>query len=255
MIHLPGGLSPFHFLVSLAVPGFSFVVFGRQILGASFFAVWCAAGVAFVTTLGYPAASVALALLISAHAISIFNLQLHWVRESTTGFKIVLALITLAVVALAIYVPLIRYSGRHWVMPLHVRSRVVVVATGASAGSFHRGDWMAYSFSEGNEQRGVHVRRGLGLGPVLAVGGDRIEFGDGSFRVNGISHPSLPYMPAGGELVVPENHWFIWPEPDISGHAGAGIVAEALLRQAVVSPGQVVGKLFKRWFWRRQISS
>ena len=51
----------------------------------------------------------------------------------------------------------------------------------------------------------------MGFGPVLAVPGDRVEFSTKAFSVNGVPQPLLPHMPAGGKLVVPENHWFIWP--------------------------------------------
>ena len=64
-------------------------------------------------------------------------------------------------------------------------------------------------------------------------------------------------MPETGELIVPEKHWFVWPDFAISGHGNVAEAAlsAALLPMATVSEDQFAGKPFKRWFWRRQFSS
>jgi len=141
-------------------------------------------------------------------------------------------------------------------MPLRVNGRVVVVQTFSASKAVRRGDWIAYSLP-GGAGTGVLVQEGLSLGPVLAAGGDHLRFSPKTFEVNGVQRPLLPHMPTSGELLVPENHWFIWPELGISGH---GNVAEAnisatMLQLANVSEPRFIGKPFKRWFWRRQIFS
>jgi hypothetical protein len=62
-------------------------------------------------------------------------------------------------------------------------------------------------------------------------------------------------MPVAGELVVPEKHWFVWPELDISGRGEVGPdrIAAVMLQAAVISQAEYVGKPFKHWFWRRQV--
>ena len=62
-------------------------------------------------------------------------------------------------------------------------------------------------------------------------------------------------MPQGGDLIVPEKKWFIWPELGISGHGNAGeaVISATMLQLATVPEDRFVGKPFKRWFWRKQI--
>ena len=86
---------------------------------------------------------------------------------------------------------------------------------------------------------------------------DRVRFSKAAFEVNGAGQPRLAHMPETGELIMAEKHWFAWPDFAITGHgnvAEAGVSA-ALLRMATISEQQFAGKPFKRWFWRRQVSS
>ena len=101
----------------------------------------------------------------------------------------------------------------------------------------------------------VRVRAGFGCGPVLAVAGDQVVISSNTFSVNGISHPSLPHMPGAGSLTVPENHWFIWPNLDISGHGNVSeaSISSTMLDMASVNATQFFGKPLHRWFWRKQI--
>ena len=90
---------------------------------------------------------------------------------------------------------------------------------------------------------------------MLATAGDRVEFSTNGFAVNGVLQARLPHMPETGGLVVPENHWFIWPKLAISGNwdVGEANISSAMMQMASVSEDQFVGKPFKRWFWRKQI--
>jgi hypothetical protein len=62
-------------------------------------------------------------------------------------------------------------------------------------------------------------------------------------------------MPSDGEWVVPENHWLIWPNLDISGHGNVGEarISSAMMNLASVNEDQFLGKPLARWFWRKQI--
>ena len=57
---------------------------------------------------------------------------------------------------------------------------------------------------------------------MLAVAGDTVRFTTNVFFINGQPAPRLPHMPDTGEVQVPEKHWFIWPNLDISGHGNVG---------------------------------
>jgi hypothetical protein len=137
-----------------------------------------------------------------------------------------------------------------------VNDRVVVVRKYATPPAIKRNDLIAYSLP-GNYDHGAYVAAGFGFGPVLAVAGDRVRFTKTTFEVNGVPQPRLANMPETGELTVPEKRWFIWPELAISGHgnAPAGTLTATLLQMATISEAQFAGKPFKRWFWRRQVSS
>ena len=139
-------------------------------------------------------------------------------------------------------------------MPLRVKGRVVIVHRLAHPRALARGAWIAYSI-EGSGQNSVNVESGFGLGPVLALAGDQVRFTQSAFEVNGAPQPRLDNMPQVGEWVVPEKHWFVWPEVAMSGHGNvpADAISATLLQMGTISEDQFVGRPFKRWFGRRQL--
>ena len=147
-------------------------------------------------------------------------------------------------------------------MPLRANGHVIVVQKFASASGVKRGDWIAYNLSDASnsgDDLWIHFRAGVGFGPVLATAGNLVEFSTNAFFVNGVSQPLLPYMPATGELTVPENDWFIWPSYSISGYGNINRqgnesrISSMMAGLATVPESQFIGKPFKRWFWRKQI--
>ena len=264
-IHLPSTLTLLQLLLGLIVPGYAFLANGRRIMGWGFVGAYGMAGGLFIVALGYQLGNLGYGLMISAHASSIIFLEGHWMRDSSGSaafaWRFGLAVITLLVVWLAIYSPAVNYVEENWVVPLRVREKVVVMRRLGLAGDIQRGDAVMYSIREGNLGHAhggggaVWVREGFGWGPVLAVAGDRVAFTTNAFLVNDIPHPLLPHMPTAGELVVPEKHWFIWPELAISNphNAGEANISALMLQMATVAEDQFVGKPFKSWFGRRQI--
>jgi hypothetical protein len=260
-IHLPTGYSFQQFILSLIVPGYAFFTVGRRSLGWAFLGAYCLAAALFIVALGYQLGGLGYALMISAHASSIIFLEAHWLRVlKDFGFRFMLAGVTLLAVWLVVYMPLTGFMQRHWLMPLRVRGSVVVMHRAAAPGHARRGDWVMYSLPRhfsGDAHAGgaVLVRAGLYWGPVLAMAGERVAFSTNSFSVNGVEQPLRPHMPTTGELVVPEKHWFVWPELDIGGHgyAGEANLSAAMLQLATVSEVEFAGKPFQRWFWRKQI--
>ncbi|HWH72077.1 MAG TPA: hypothetical protein VNT26_22130, partial [Candidatus Sulfotelmatobacter sp.] len=98
---------------------------------------------------------------------------------------------------------------------------------------------------------------GLGCGPILALPGDRVRYGLSMFEVNGRPQRRLPHMPQEGEWIVPEKHWFLWPNLAIGGNRIASEEAlGATLREIGTVPEErYVGKACRRWFWHRQLES
>jgi hypothetical protein len=100
----------------------------------------------------------------------------------------------------------------------------------------------------------VYLRAGIGVDPIIALPGDRLQFTPEALLVNDQAKPLAPHMPVQGELVVPEKIWFIWPSLATS---GGGRVAEANIsatfqQAAMVTQKQIIGRPYKRWFGRHQ---
>ena len=261
-IRLPAAFSFSEFVLSLVLPGYVFFLKGRRHLGWAFFGVYCFAVMLFVVAFGYQLGSVGFGLMISAHASSIIFLEGCWLREDCRfGLRLVLAGVTLLAVWQVGYSPLLGLAQR-CIMPLSVRGNVVIMQRASAPRGIKCGDWVMYSLQSHSlgaahrEGGAVWIQAGLGLGPVLALAGDRVEFSEKTFTVNGVAKPSRPHMPTSGGLVVPEKHWFVWPEFDISGR---GNVSEAnlsaiMLQMSTVPEVEYIGKPFKHWFFRRQIN-
>ena len=260
-IRLPMGFTVGQVILSLLLPGFSLFVNGRKKVGAVFAALYVTSAACFVVWLGFPISSAGYGLMISVHASSLVFLEdCAWRDKYEFGIRFALAGATLLLVWLAVYRPVANFAEAHWATPMLVQGRAMVMKPVRSGGAVRRGDLVLYSI-DNNEAGNAHgagavwVQAGLGWGPVLAVAGDRVEFSTNSFAVNGVEHPLLAHMPRSGQVVVPEKHWFIWPELAISGHGNVGewAISATMLQLATVSESQVVGRPFKRWFWRRQI--
>jgi hypothetical protein len=214
----------------------------------------------FVVWLGFPVANIAFGLLISLHATGFVYYCSPLMVGEPLPRRLGFTFLILLAIGLIIYLPERNFVQGHWLTPLRLRGQVMVVQRIFSIANIHRGDWVAYELNEnqaGEAHNGgaVWVHAGMGLGPVLAVAGDRIIFSANTFKVNGIVRTNLPHMAGTREFIVPENHWFIWPDLDISGH---GNVSEAnisatMLNMADVDQAQFFGKPFHRWFWRKQI--
>lgn len=279
-IHCPIGFTVGQTFLGFAVPGFSFLAGGRRILGLCVASVYFISAILFVVGLGFPVGNVGYGLLLASHAASIAFLALRWRRDIEAVFKWVLVLTCLLGVWLLFYFPVVNFLEHHFALPLIVNGHtreivlegqvrlqlsthgtVLVINPRISRDQIHRGDHIMFKLPDTaigeahGGQGAVWVRGGIGWGPVLALDGEHIVFSDKSFSVNGVSHPALPNMPTTGELVVPENQWFIWPEFDINRHGNVSdaIVSALILQLATVSEKQVVGKPYESWFWRKQI--
>jgi hypothetical protein len=253
-----GQLSFRHVVPSIALPGFSFLALGRPLLGWSCLTLWLLAAVFFLVALGFPAGSLAFGLMISLHATSVVFLEGVWLREARFRTRLAVAFLTLLAVWGLIYQPAVNYSQRHWLMPLRLGNRVLIVRCGVPPQSIHRGDWLAYQIAgdlwAGGHEDATYLRSGLGVDRVLALPRDRVRFTRQTVFVNDQAFPHAPHMPEDGELVIPEKVWFIWPSLDITGHGRVveTQVSATMQRVAMVTQKQIIGRPFKHWFGRRQ---
>jgi hypothetical protein len=256
-IHLPSGVTLVGCVGSFLIPGLGIYLRGPRLLGKVAFAICGLLLLEFIVWLGHPFGNYAFGLLLSIHATGF----IYYCSPLLTGMEFASRLLfTLAVLVLigtVIYMPARRVIQERWLLPLRMNGRVIIVQRQASADTVGRGDWVAYRLSgyviwaHGNHDAD---RSGMGFGPVLAIDGDHVGFSTNIFTVNGFPHPSLAHMPESGNWVVPQNHWFIWPDFDINGHGDVGeaSISAAMLGRADVSEKQFVGKPFNRWFWRNQ---
>lgn len=259
-IKLPREMNAGALVAGFLVPGLAVWLRGPRLWGHAALAASGVLILIFVVWLGYPAANVVFGLLISLHAIGLVYYCNPLIANEPLPSRLAFTFLALLAIGLLLYLPARSYTQGHWVTPLRLNGHVIVVQRSFQGRLIQRGDWVAYKFDEnavGENYHGgtVWLRNGLSLGPVLGQAGDQINFSTNSFSVNGDWHTNLPNMPHAGGLVVPENHWFIWPNLAISGHGDVGEarISSALLGLANVAETNFFGKPLHHWFWRKQI--
>jgi hypothetical protein len=257
-IRLPRGVTTAGLVGSFLIPGLGVYLRGPRLWGKLAFAASGFLFLQFIVWLGHPLGNFAFGLLLSIHVTGFVYYCSPLLANGEFSSRLLLTLAGLVAIGGLVYAPLRNLIQDHWFLPLQVNGQVVVVQKQASPNVVRRGDWIAYTLSgyviSVHGYRNRNGASGLEYGPVLAVGGDRVQFSTNAFTVNGIPHPLLPHMPDSGNFVVPENHWFIWPNFAINGHGNVGeaSISAAMMESADVSENQFVGKPFQRWFWRRQ---
>jgi hypothetical protein len=257
-IRLPRGITAWGFIGGCLVPGLAVYLRGPRLWGTAALAACGWLFLQFIIWLGHAWGNFAFGLMLSIHATGLVYYCSPLLIDTRLRYRLLFTAVVLITLGGLIYSPLRNTIQKHWLLPLQANGQVVVVQRQASANTVRRGDWIAYTLSgyvisvHGYGNAADHA--GLGLGPVLAVAGDRVSFLTNAFAVNGRPRPLLPHMPVSGTVIVPGNHWFIWPDLAISGHGNVGeaAISDAMLRMADVSENQFVGKPFKRWFWRQQ---
>ncbi len=243
-------------MLLVLVPGLACLRAGRRKLGWGIFLGYVLGVLFCVAGLGYAWGSLGLGLAVSLHALSLTSLQQNWFGNTRLGVRFGLALCTLLAVWAVFYRPLLGYAERHWLVPLRTEGQVIVVRRGVASGELKRGDWVAYRIraqTEGSGEESINLRAGFGLEPVLGLPGDRLRFSSNCVWVNESSFARAAHMPSDGELVVPEKRWFIWPNVEVNrGGVPEANLSEVLLRTALVSDEQLVGRPYRHWFGRRQ---
>lgn len=247
----------------IVVPGLSFYLAGWRRVGQGIFVGWVVALLVYIVCLGLPVASWAFMLLITAHTASISQRFQTWLTQQRLLTQLALGLILFGAISFLVYVPARNWFEAHLATPLPTGKRVLVMNPRIRPTSIQRGDWLAYRI-EGGYRAGIHqpgggyvpgvnVRGGFGFGPVLAVPGDRVKFGEKYFRVNDSFRVRLANMPQSGELVVSPNQWLVWPEVGVSMYGvGREVAEQAMLNIALARKDNLTGKPYQRWFFRKQ---
>jgi hypothetical protein len=240
--------------LSFVVPGLGFFLRGGRKLGLAACGVCLCLALVFVIFLGYPIANITSGLLISIHVSSIIYLLEPWLQSERLRTRIAVSLTTMLAVTTLLYLPLQHFIDEHWLRPLRLDDRVIVVRRHANLNALRRGDWIAYSFREDNRDR-VFLHGGSDMARIIGLPGDEIIFKEGYFTVNGIAQTSSPYMPASGEWSVPKKYCFVWPGVAITRNRGVmkEAVSSMLLTIGKVPDDQMIGTPFRRWFWRQQL--
>ena len=256
---MPRSMTAAELLAGFLVPGLAVLFRGPQLWGRLALLTSATLLLIYVVWLGYPSANLALGLLISIHSTGFVHYCKPLMAEENFRSRLTFTLCSLLAMMLILYWPARSLVQHHLLTPLSMNGRVIVVQRISPPHGMHRGDCVAYSLpetSEGAAHEGgaVWFHGGAGLGPFLAVGDDHVVFSENGFSVNGTLHAALPSMPHSGEWIVPEKHWFIWPNLVISGHGNVSEqrISETMLELADVSPGQYLGRPFRHWFWRPQ---
>lgn len=257
-IYIPSSVRWWGLLTSLVVPGLGFYLRGPRFLGKIAMAACACLLLIFIIWLGYPAGNYAIGLIISIHTSSFIYYLNPVLRDVSLVTRILFTVGVLILLMTFFYSPMRNFIQNHWLMPIQEGSRVIIVEKSATANQVHRGDRVGYLLNgyrfSNHYGNGIVNRTSLGLGPVLAVAGDQVQFSTNSFSVNGVSQPLLAHMPQAGSFSVSPDHWFIWPNLTISGNweVGESDISSAMLQLANVSESQYVGKPLAYWFWRRQ---
>jgi hypothetical protein len=111
------------------------------------------------------------------------------------------------------------------------------------------GEIVAYKMESAREQ-GFTLAEGVYLGRVLGGPGNEIVFATGFYSLNGIDRPALPHMPVTGRYKTEVGQSIVWPTVFFAYGNFSGRTFP--VHRAVVDDSALVGRPYKRWFWRTQ---
>jgi len=241
------------FLFCVLIPGFSFYHAGWKRIGQATALAWLTAACLFILLLGYNTSNVAFGLMMSMHVSSVLHLLNRALPGKNVLGRLAMSLAVLFVIGQLIYATGLNWFQNHLFMPLRSGEKVYVVNRLRSIDTLRPGDLVALH-SERIGLSGVYIREGYLLDRILAGPGDDVQFEAHSFRVNGAPAARLDLMPSSGSVLVPEKTWLVWPTLDTiaRNNVGEDAIAKSVLRMALVPREKIIGKPFKRWFWRDQ---
>jgi len=250
--------TPFQLALGMLFPPYAFCAVRSSRWRAALLILYPLLALIFLACLGLFVGNIAFGLMLSIHAGAC---QYLWeMREPAADFRerLLRSTFLLVAISLFIYWPARELVTRRLFFPMVVENRVLVMSPLLRRDSIKQGDWMAYRLPKresGPHEAVVIVRSGLDVQRVLALPGDRIEFGPRGYRVNGRPFAREEGMPNSGELIVPNDDWFVWPNlsSTLHGKVPAENIASMLFELSLVPQSAYRGRVFHRWFWREQM--
>jgi hypothetical protein len=228
-LYIPNEMTLGGLLASFFGPGLAVYLRGPRRWGRVAMAGCVLLFLIFIVWLGYPAANFAFGLMLSIHTTGLVYYCSPWLVHEAFRSRIFFTIGTMLALGLFFYAPLRSIIQNHWLLPLQVGGRVMVVSVRTSPESLKRGDWAAFRSSPNGGGEAGFV-----LGPVMGLGGDHVD-----------------------SLEVPENEWLVRAEfVRYYSHDPFGIFATQggiAQQMVIVSRPDFVGRPFNRWFFRKQI--
>jgi hypothetical protein len=180
-LRMPKTMTVGELLTGFFVPGLAVYFRGPQLWGRAALLASAALLLVYVVWLGYPAANMALGMLISLHTSGFVHYCKPLMNDENFRSRLTLTLMSLLALMLVVYWPARALVQDHLLTPLSMNGKVFVVQRAFPSHAIQRGDCVAYSLhetSEGEAHNGgaIWFHGGAGLGPILAMSGDHVVF-------------------------------------------------------------------------------
>lgn len=239
-------------VLSCVVPGYVLRLYHFPRLSRAVMVVYATALVLFLLAYGHLAANLAFGWMLAAHAASVGLILQRWLQLEGLRARLLCAVLSMLIASAFIYLPARRAMLARF-LPLETGQGIVIIRRESLPRLVQRGESVVFAMTSDRVSDRVYRHEGFAIERVLGVAGDRVEFRGDHFLVNDIPHPALQYMPAQGELVVPEKHFFVWPQFDITvRNVSPAEVSAGMLAAAVFAQKDIVGRPCRRWFGLRQ---
>jgi hypothetical protein len=249
-IHLPRLRGFWRIVAAALIPGLAFHWRGPRWVARLIWTAFPLFLITFVVGLGTPAAEAAFALMIAAHVTSASHLLRPLMIRHRLPWQIVFGALLFVAVSAILYIPARNAFHHHVALAVTAHGHTRIMNPHPDIARIKRGDHVAYHIDRQSGTR-VNVQAGLGMGAVLAVPGDHVAFGAGVISVNGVPQPQPGSSADWGNLIVPEECWFIWPDLGIVNRGvGGEELRRALRRLALVGHDTLVARQYDWWFWR-----
>ena len=117
--------------------------------------------------------------------------------------RILLALFSTLLVGVLVYYPLQRWIQSTLVMPLRIGNQALMLIPDQGVGLSSPGGRARVPFRWSSGVPGALLGQGFVVAEIRAGPGDRIQFDNEIYLINGRPQPTRPLMPQTGEWLVP----------------------------------------------------
>jgi hypothetical protein len=239
---------PLRAVAVVVVPALGFYYSYRRAYFNIAAAVYGVALLFALTEYGRMLGGAAFGLVVGIHAVGIAAYLNSTSPSVSFEYRLARTLVLVAAVATLLGVGLVRVCGC-FILPVEGAKGTLLINVLDNGRPVKPGEVVAYFMkSPGGGQ--IRVDEGVYLGRVLGGAGSELKLGDAYYVLNGVSQPSLPYMPAKGLVVAGRGQFLIWPTVfQFNYKPVTRTIPEA---SALVDDSALVGRPYKRWFWHTQ---